>query len=345
MSADGQSPKIYRPTPRRPFNHDAAPQQPPSPLLTPALPDDSPSRTHSIMNLTSSTLMGIYSPTGYETDRDNTEPSTPWGTGAETPFGSTSSPITSRNIRKKSITPQPPQSTTSIILSLAWRSTLLFVMGMGYGGLVRHLHDDRQLAPFQVEGIIKPRNDWTYLVLWGVAGVALGSLLPYIDTLFCTESPKEEDPTARDRTPSPGRVIQEQLHSNGLVGTDWQPAIRSVGAFMGIAFAIVWFLPHHFTNYTNLPSGNSPGHHLSKPHSHSSSSIQFSGTSSTAQNPDSSSPLQLELQEPHYYSPRIQTCYPVQPVSATAQMSPCNTQRYLGTSTSWESANMLVERA
>lgn len=118
-------------------------------------------------------------------------------------------------------------------------------MGMGYGGLVRHLHDDRKLAPFQVEGIIKPRNDWTYLVLWGVAGVALGSLLPYIDTLFCTEIPKEKNPIIRDRTPSPERVIQEQLHSNGLVGTDWQPAIRSVGAFMGIAFAIVC-LTYHF---------------------------------------------------------------------------------------------------
>jgi len=107
-------------------------------------------------------------------------------------------------------------------------------MGMGYGLLVRHLHDDRQLAPFQVEGIIKPRNDWRYLVFWGVAGVALGSLMPWVDTLF--EAGSRDTPVfeGEDGTSSP----RESYESDGILGQDWTPVVRSVGAFVGIAYAI-----------------------------------------------------------------------------------------------------------
>jgi len=224
------SPPIYRPAPRRPFEHASIPQQPPSPLLSPARPDETPSRTHSIMNLTSSTLLGIYSPTGYSEDRD--EPSTPWGTGAETPNPAVEFPT----YRKKSAAPLPPvPSGISTVLSLGIRSITLFGLGMLYGLLVRHLHDDQQLAPFQVEGIIKPRNDWRYLAFWGVAGVALGSLLPWVDTLW--EDNFESPSTlkgVREGTPEK----EEELNSSGLFGADWTPVIRSVGAFVGIAFAI-----------------------------------------------------------------------------------------------------------
>jgi hypothetical protein len=108
-------------------------------------------------------------------------------------------------------------------------------MGMGYGLLVRHLHDDRQLAPFQVEGIIKPRNDWRYLAFWGIAGVALGSLMPWVDTLF--EAGSRDTPVfeGEDGTSSP----REAEESEGILGQDWTPVVRSVGAFVGIAYAIV----------------------------------------------------------------------------------------------------------
>lgn len=236
-------PQIIRPKPRRPFAQ--TPQQPPSPLLSPSAPDDTPSRTHSILNLTSSTLLGIYSPTGYQSDRE--ELSTPWGTGAETPSISFSSPISpvspssSKQIyRRKSVAPPPPApSTTSMIFSFGSRSVLLFGMGMLYGLLVRHLHDDRQLAPFQVEGIIKPRNDWRYLVFWGVSGVALGSLLPWVDGLWEENSEASTTGLERgERSTSPDSE-EVELDSSGLFGADWTPVIRSVGAFVGIAFAIV----------------------------------------------------------------------------------------------------------
>jgi hypothetical protein len=148
---------------------------------------------------------------------------------------------------------------------------------MGYGVLVRHLHDERQLAPFQVEGIIKPRNDWRYLVFWGVAGVALGSLLPWVDTLFASKIDEavEDYPFAsKTGTSSPKKIVEpdEELDSNGILGADWTPVVRSVGAFVGIAYAIVCppipsFYSPKLTNF----SANSPGPQPSKHPSHSPS--------------------------------------------------------------------------
>jgi len=233
------SPRILRPTPRRPFDNNAGVQQPPSPLLTPSnnhellgAPSSPVSRTQSILNLTSSTLLGIYSSTGYQSD-ERDEPSTPWGTGAETPTSDQASPL----VRKRTTTHPTPASISSVIFSLGLRSMLLFCMGMLYGLLVRHLHDDRQLAPFQVEGIMKPSSDWRYLVFWGVAGVALGSLLPWIDTLWedTFESSKGLG-SARERSVSPDS--EEEESNNGVLGADWTPVVRSVGAFVGIAYAI-----------------------------------------------------------------------------------------------------------
>jgi len=114
-------------------------------------------------------------------------------------------------------------------MSLGLRGITLFGLGMLYGLLVRHLHDERQFAPFQVEGMIKPRNDWRYLVLWGVAGVALGSLLPWVDTFW------ESD--------GQGTLVKEETKVENVGGfaADWTPVVRSVGAFVGIAFAIVCY--------------------------------------------------------------------------------------------------------
>lgn len=231
------SPKLYRPTPHRPFDRSSIIEQPPSPLLSPELADESPSRTGSILNLTSSTLLGIYSPTGYTTSEYG-EPSTPWGTGAQTPLNGPSLPPIRR---KSSAPPAPPPSTFFRVFSLVLRSILLFGMGMGYGVLVRHLHDDQQLAPFQVGGLIEPSNDWRYLVFWGVAGVALGSLLPWVDTLFSAGSKEPVEEYGDKKISSPNQIVKpgEDLDSNSILDADWTPVVRSVGGFVGIAFAIV----------------------------------------------------------------------------------------------------------
>jgi hypothetical protein len=105
---------------------------------------------------------------------------------------------------------------------------------MLYGLLVRHLHNERQLAPFQIEGIIKPRNDWRYLVFWGVAGVAFGSLLPWVDTIW-----EEDVETDKAATESASKSQDSDLEGAESSGVDWTPAVRSLGAFVGIAFAIV----------------------------------------------------------------------------------------------------------
>jgi hypothetical protein len=97
---------------------------------------------------------------------------------------------------------------------------------MGYGLLVRHLHTDRKVANFQVEGIIKPRNDWRYLLFWGLSGVVLGGMLPWVDTLF---SGNEDT-----------KVVEKKNgEKDEGVWADWTPVVRSVGAFVGIAYAIV----------------------------------------------------------------------------------------------------------
>ncbi|RQM05476.1 hypothetical protein DH86_00001996 [Scytalidium sp. 3C] len=242
--AAADAPKLIRPVPRRPFEHDSKLQRPPSPTFSSksfqdagdTTPSASVSRTHSILNLTSSTLLGIYSPTGYSEDRD--EISTPWGTGAETP-------ALEQSYRKLSIpSPQPaPISARTSAFSLFLRTVLLFCMGTLYGVLVRHLHDDRQLAPVHVEGIIRPSRDWRYLTFWGVAGVAWGTLLPWVDTIWEEDvkgdASEDRDRKAKlgfDRSPSPD--VREEDGDDGFFGADWTPVVRSIGAFVGIAFAI-----------------------------------------------------------------------------------------------------------
>ncbi|TAQ87857.1 hypothetical protein B7494_g3831 [Chlorociboria aeruginascens] len=212
------SPKILRPMPRRPYDLNTTTPEPPSPLLAENNdPTETPSRTHSILNLTSSTLLGIYSPAGYNMERE--ESSISLGTGAETPIRARPSPI----YRQISSPAPTVPSTSAILFSLTLRSMLLFGLGMLYGLLVRHLHDDRQLAPFQVEGIIKPSNDWRYLVFWGVAGVAFGSLLPWVDTLWdCRNSEGSQEKSGGPEGE------QEVKNSEGILGADWAPAVRSI---------------------------------------------------------------------------------------------------------------------
>lgn len=108
---------------------------------------------------------------------------------------------------------------------------------MGYGILVTHLHNDRRLAPFQVEGIIKPSYNWSYLVFWGVAGVGLGSLLPWVDTMWEDTALNPEIASEKDRNST---LEDEETGSSASgLAADWNPVVRSIGAFVGIAFAIV----------------------------------------------------------------------------------------------------------
>ncbi|KAK3069025.1 hypothetical protein LTR53_012961 [Teratosphaeriaceae sp. CCFEE 6253] len=203
-----------------------------------------PARTRSILNLTSSTLFGIYQPTGYGADRE--EASTPWGTGAQTPIDSptasfdftrssfpnlkqdrsASSPVKHR--RKSTMTTphvhhQPRRGFKRYLLPLAGRLATMFAIGVAYGLLISHLHDTREIAPVKLEGI--NRQGWPYLSSWGLAGVLLGEALPWLDKLWAADDEEAiEEPEERRRS----------VHRSG----DWLDAVRAVGAFVGVAFAI-----------------------------------------------------------------------------------------------------------
>jgi hypothetical protein len=109
-----------------------------------------------------------------------------------------------------------------VVLPQALSSALLFGFGIVYGVITVHLHDNHWITPVKLENI-HYYDSWQYLGFWGMAGIALGNILPWLDgwrDSELTEDDSKEDDDA-NRTPS------------------WVTVARSVGAFVGIAFAMV----------------------------------------------------------------------------------------------------------
>ncbi|KAG0131525.1 insulin-induced protein-domain-containing protein [Tuber indicum] len=222
MSTSSDLP-LLRPIPRRPRTIETASPSPspnatPSPLLSSpdnlASPADSlsptefrpPKRTKSAIALTSSTLFGIYSLSN-DANKD-TEPSTPF-------LSRNSSVLDMADLDIKKVTPShvPVKHTRKEPVpwyKVALRGMALFAFGVAYGAVVTDLHNSKKFSPSTVD---IDRYNPRYLVQWGLAGVVLGSLLPWLD--------------GKDT-------------GNGSIGAkiDWDPAVRSIGAFVGIAYAI-----------------------------------------------------------------------------------------------------------
>lgn len=195
-----------------------------------------PARTRSILNLTSSTLFGIYRDTDYATEKE--EPSTPWGTGAQTPVdGRRTSIEMLRNSIPDAFARSPKDGRPKrkdlglarkrshhvrkgfkgYWLPVIGTTIALFVVGVLYGLLVSHLHDREDIAPVKVEGI--NHSAWEYLLLWGLAGIVLGYTFPAVDTFWYSTEEQRSERTGRG--------------SGG-----WNDVVRSIGAFVGVAFAI-----------------------------------------------------------------------------------------------------------
>jgi Insulin-induced protein (INSIG) len=254
-----EMPPIHRPVPRRTFEITPAStdsSHPPSPApenSNPELLMDrrnenslSPSRTRSILNLTASTLFGIYSGTGSEPGQN--EASTTWGTGAQTPSHrrsiDESSPLEPRLLWKDNTT--KPQlrfrkkrtGFRGYYLPLAFQTVLLFGFGVAYGSIVTHLQESRKITPIPVPGV--KRDSASYHVVWGVIGVLLGNALPLVDSLWedhLIDSSSETQPH-HHRAGSSSDQTRASFGDDDL-GPMWYSAVRSIGAFVGIAFAVV----------------------------------------------------------------------------------------------------------
>lgn len=273
--AEDDGPKILRPIPRRPFNvnfTDATPPDGPSSpdhgpdgsfgsrLLsaaweklgdTPGAGTSTISRPPSFMNLTTSTLYGIYSPTASKGDRsfgDRFDAETPWGTGAQTPIKRPSVDEATYELmrdrshatRRRSSSKQleraymPGTSPVSIIL----RTGLLFVLGLGYGALVAKFQQEQTtLSTNLTEGIINPGYNLKYLAFWGVSGVVLGSLLPWFDSVW--ENAFGDPNDIVDSAVQDDELRAAAAASENGPATDWTLVMRAIGAFVGIVFAIV----------------------------------------------------------------------------------------------------------
>lgn len=270
-------PQIHRPIPRRAFEITPAStdsSMPPSPdneaqnpeLLTKQHSERSPppSRTRSILNLTSSTLLGIYSGA---TDGAQQELNTPWGTGAQTPalghgpsmesvrLQIPSFPFNDGSSKRPTLHKAPRKTFRSYYLPLFFQTVMLFGFGMGFGTLITHLHHTQQISPVPVPRNTSPQY---YQVAWGVMGVIIGNALPRLDLFF------EDDEAVADgfevkpkqnshiRTASSSsRTEKERSLADNGVGPIWHSAVRSIGAFVGIAFALVCFSPSPVTTVAN----------------------------------------------------------------------------------------------
>ena len=195
-------PPILRPIARRPYD----------------LPDDvdsdadrPPQRSKSTVSLTAGALFGIY---GQTLDDSASAAGTPALTRNNSAANFADLKMTPARARGRAAPapPRPPRRTTATGASMhiALRVASLFVFGVAYGVVVTHLHARG--------GWGGARWDAYRALAWGGAGVVLGSVLPWLD--------------GQD-----GAAVGAAVGAAASGG--WSPVVRSIGAFVGIAYAIV----------------------------------------------------------------------------------------------------------
>jgi hypothetical protein len=250
-----ESPTLHCPRPRRTPEFASlfpdAPRPQPSPSeFTSSLDtkDSSLQRSSSTCNLTTSTLYGIYSSSMLETPR---EASTACGievhslsrlrNNAQLPatLNPIASPAETMPVRR-------PYRIHDALLSFLLKSILLFGFGVVYGTIIAHLHENRWITPVKMEVI--DGHSSQYLGLWGIGGVALGSVLPWLDMLWKGFSSCDDVPKLSISGSNAGR------HESAHVWSRWGMTVRSIGTFVGIAFAMVSVLPCQLLTWCKLIS-------------------------------------------------------------------------------------------
>ena len=130
-------------------------------------------------------------------------------------------------------------------LPLITQTVMLFGFGMGFGSLITHLHKTQQITPMPVP--TSGANRQYYQIAWGVLGVLLGNALPQLDLLFDDEGAIADGSDSKPQQYQHIRTLsstsqagkeRSSLVDSGL-GPMWYSAVRSVGAFSGIALALV----------------------------------------------------------------------------------------------------------
>ncbi|KAI2637338.1 hypothetical protein GGS21DRAFT_511134 [Xylaria nigripes] len=262
-------PPLLRPIPVRPFNINLKEPTPPGDELQPDSPRPgstvniewlnyklldpkngvrpesacSISRAQSANNLTSSTLMGIYEPTNFGNDKyvPGNGINTPWGAGINTPpkllFVDESTDIIQKQHtyppRRASVAhhpAQPAQTTKTALFYSSLRALLLSGLGVIYGIGVATVRGDRSSATLRMEHIRTSGCSWGYMTFWGALGLAMGCLLPCVDGFWVRSSGTRGN---GDSTEMEGDVNNKRRRE-----TDWALAVRGMGIFIGIAYAI-----------------------------------------------------------------------------------------------------------
>jgi hypothetical protein len=182
----------------------------------------------------------------------------------------------SRSRRSSTLLPSQPTTTTIpsqyitrtrqqrkrvVALQLVLRAALLFALGVGYGILVTRLPQNTHHLPHSSQRLAayESHYEWRYLAVWGAAGVALGSLLPWFDRFWearttkpsTTQKSTTTTTTPTRTAPPPHRADDDDDSNNeetaeepphragaGAAAADYPLVIRGIGAFVGIVFAI-----------------------------------------------------------------------------------------------------------
>lgn len=171
------------------------------------------SNSNSFLNLTNSALSGVFGSqvslaelTGDVSNAPSRRPSTG---DLQAQAGGTGTGDGDRASKAGAGGGGRPISAVSLATSIA----TLFGFGVAYGQLSRHLHDNHQVTSYTLD----IDQTGAFSLLWGSQGIVLGFLFPLFDWMYPEKNRK---------------------WSRGKGGADWSSIIRSIAAFMGVAYGI-----------------------------------------------------------------------------------------------------------
>ncbi|KAK9475237.1 insulin-induced protein-domain-containing protein [Dipodascopsis tothii] len=102
-----------------------------------------------------------------------------------------------------------PRSRVGVVAAVG----ALFALGVAYGHLVTHLRDQHYVTPATLDIDLVG----SFTLTWGVLGVALGALLPFVDA-------------------TAPAVLRPREQWTGPA--DWTSAVRAIGIFIGVSYGI-----------------------------------------------------------------------------------------------------------